>query len=216
MRNALTNSLAIEVPGGSKPGGWRGQFARPTGVLGQIAGHLMALRNKERSWWVLPLLEINDKDRVLEVGFGSGVDVRRVSEIAAHGFVAGIDHSEVMLEQARRRNAAGIRAGRVELQLGCATRLPYADGSFDKVFSINVAQFWAEPAVVVHQMRRVLREGGLVAIAVQPRSKGATQRTARETGQKLVEHLSAAGFTQARLESKKMKPVGVVCALGVK
>jgi ubiquinone/menaquinone biosynthesis C-methylase UbiE len=185
-------------------------------VLGQIAGHLMALRNKERSWWVLPLLEIGDKDRVLEVGFGSGADVRRVSEMAARGFVAGIDHSEVMLEQARWRNAEGIRAGRVELRLGCATRLPYADGAFDKVFSINVAQFWEEPAAAVQQMHRVLREGGLVAIAVQPRAKGATQRTARETGQKLVEHLGAAGFTQVRLESKKMKPVGVVCALGVK
>ncbi len=212
MRNARTNTVAIEVPGAGERGGWRGQFARPTGMLGQIAGRLMALRNKERSWWVLPLVEISDKDRVLEIGFGSGVDIRRVSEIAAHGFVAGIDHSEVMLEQARRRNAAGIRAGRVELQLGSATRLPYADGGFDKVFSINVAQFWDDPAAAIHEMRRVLHQGGLAAIAVQPRSKGATHRT----GQMLAEQLHAAGFTQIRLESKKMKPVSVVCALGVK
>jgi ubiquinone/menaquinone biosynthesis C-methylase UbiE len=216
MGNTRTKSVAIEVPGGSRPAGWGGQFARPTGILGQIAGHLMALRNKERSWWVLPLLEISDKDRVLEVGFGSGVDVRRVSEIVAHGFVAGIDHSEVMMQQARRRNAAGIGAGRVELQLGCATRLPYADGAFDKVFSINVAPFWDKPEAAIHQMHRVLRQGGLVAIAVQPRSKGATHRTALETGQMLVKQLSAAGFTQVRLESKKMKPVSVVCALGVR
>jgi ubiquinone/menaquinone biosynthesis C-methylase UbiE len=214
MGNTRTKSVAIEVPGG--PAGWGGQLARPTGILGRIAGHWMALSNKERSWWVLPLLEISDKDRVLEVGFGSGVDVRRVSEIAAHGFVAGIDHSEVMMQQARRRNAAAIGAGRVDLQLGCATRLPYADGAFDKVFSINVAPFWDKPEAAIHEMHRVLRQGGLVAIAVQPRSKRATHRTALETGQVLVKHLGAAGFTQVRLESKKMKPVSVVCALAVR
>lgn len=209
----LATSNAIEVPG---PGRWRRQFARPTGALGQLAGHLMAFRNKERSWWVLPLVEIHDKDRVLEVGFGPGIDIRRVSEMAVHGFVAGIDHSEVMLQQAQRRNQAGIQAGRVELQLGTASRLPYPDGSFDKAFSINVAHFWEDPLAPIQEMRRVLREGGWIAIAVQPRSEGATERTARETGKMLTENLKSAGFSQVRLESKKMKPVSVVCALGVK
>jgi len=213
MMTLPATSRAIDVPG---RGGWRQQFARPTGALGQLAGHLMAFRNKERSWWVLPLLEIHDKDRVLEVGFGSGVDIRRVSEIAVHGFIAGIDHSEVMLQQAQRRNAAGIQAGRVELQLGSASRLPYPDGSFDKVFSINVAQFWQDPLAPIQEMLRVLREGGRIAVAVQPRSKGANERTARETGKMLTENLKSAGFSQVRLESKKLKPVSVVCAVGVK
>jgi SAM-dependent methyltransferase len=206
-------SSAIDVPG---PGGWRQQFARPTGALGQLAGHLMAFRNKERSWWVLPLLEIRDKDRVLEVGFGSGADIRRVSEIAVHGFVAGIDHSEVMLHQASRRNAAGIGAGRVELQLGSASRLPYLDASFDKVFCINVAQFWPDPLAPIEELRRVLRKGGRIAIAVQPGSEGASERTARDTGRMLTENLKSAGFSEVRLESKKLKPVSVVCAVGVK
>jgi SAM-dependent methyltransferase len=194
-------SSAIDVPG---PGGWRQQFARPTGALGQLAGHLMAFRNKERSWWVLPLLEIHDKDRVLEVGFGSGADIRRVSEIAVHGFVAGIDHSEV------------IRAGRVELQLGSASRLPYPDASFDKAFCISVAQSWPDPLTPIQELCRVLREGGRIAIALQPGSEGASERTARDTGKMLTENLKSAGFSQVRLESKKLKPVSVVCAVGVK
>jgi len=213
MMTFPATTSAIDVPG---YGGWRQQFARPTGALGRLAGHLMAFRNKERSWWVLPMLEIHDKDRVLEVGFGSGIDIRRVSEIAVHGFVAGIDHSEVMLEQARRRNAAAIQAGQVELQLGFAARLPYPDGSFDKAFAINVAQFWQDPLAPVQEMRRVLKEGGRIALAVQPRSKGANERTARDMGKMLAETLKTAGFSQVRLEGKKLKPVSVVCALGVK
>ncbi|HKW99478.1 MAG TPA: class I SAM-dependent methyltransferase [Bryobacteraceae bacterium] len=213
MKNSLASTPAICVPAPDGAFGWRGQFARPTGFAGRLAGHLMALRNKQRSWWVLPLLDIHEDDRVLEVGFGSGMDIRRVSEMAIDGFVAGVDHSEVMVEQARKRNAAAIRAGRVEIRHAEALRLPYADESFHKIFSINVAQFWNDPVEVLEEMRRVLRSGGLIAVAVQPRRK---TRPARETGQLLVEWLRAARFSDVRLESKRMKPAAVMCALAVK
>lgn len=216
MTNALPTTPAINVPGSGQPSGWRRQFAQPTGFLGRIAGHLMALRNKERSWWVLPLVDIHENDRVLEIGFGPGVDIRRVSEMALRGFVAGVDHSPVMVEQASKRNAAAIRQGRVELRLGDVSHLPYPDASFDKVFSINVAPFWSEPLEAMREMRRVLRPGGLVAVAVQPRSADANERAAREALRSLVENLRAAGFSEIRLESKRMKPASTVCALGVK
>lgn len=216
MRNVPATSVAIDVPTSCRPDGWRGQFAHPTGMLGRAVGHLMALKNRERSWWVLPMLEIRQNDRVLEVGFGSGIDIKRVSEMVLDGFVAGIDHSEVMLAQAQGRNAPAIRGGNVELKLGSAHEIPYPDNWFDIVFSINVAQFWNQPVDAMAEMRRVLRRGGLIAAAVQPRAKGATERTARETGKALVENLRAAGFSDVRLEVKKMKPVSTVCALGVK
>jgi len=216
MKNGVALSPAIQVPGSSAYSGWRSQFGKPSGVLGGLIGHLMAFNNKERSWWVLPMLEIHQNDCVLEVGFGSGIDIRRVSEIAVDGFVAGVDHSPVMVEQARRRNRAGIQKDRVELQLGCASQLPYQDDFFNKVFSINVAQFWGDPVAVMREMRRVLRPGGLVAVAVQPRSKGAREGIARETGRALIENLRSAGFKEVRLEAKRMKPVSTVCALGVK
>jgi ubiquinone/menaquinone biosynthesis C-methylase UbiE len=176
----------------------------------------MAFKNKERSWWVLPMLEIHQNDCVLEVGFGSGIDIRRVAEIAADGFVAGVDHSPLMVEQASRRNRAAIHKGLVELQLASASKLPFPDDFFNKVFSINVAQFWIDPVAVMLEMRRVVRPGGLVAVAVQPRSKNAKEGAARETGRLLVENMRAAGFNEVRLEAKRMKPVSTVCAIGVK
>lgn len=196
--------------------GWRSQFAHPRGWRGWIVGQLLATKNRERSLWVLPLLDLQPHHHVLEIGFGPGVDIRRAAERVPNGFVAGIDHSETMVRQASARNAAAIRAGRVELRRGTASELPYAPESFDVVFGINVAQFWDSQVQVAGEIRRVLKTGGHVALIVQPRNKGANEGTADEVGAMLMHTLTAAGFRDVRLERKRMRPVSTVCAIGRK
>jgi ubiquinone/menaquinone biosynthesis C-methylase UbiE len=194
--------------------GWRQQFANPAGVGGWAVGHLMALKNRERSQWVLALLDLAPGESVLELGFGPGVDVQRA--VRGGALVAGVDHSPEMLRQARRRNAHAIASGQVDLRLGSADSLPFTDRSFDKAFAINVAQFWPAAERPLAELSRVLRPGGLVALAVQPRARDATEETARETGAQLQRALEAAGFDRVHVESARMRPVSVVCALGRK
>src|SRR5258708_33979741 len=82
---------------------WRNQFAKPTGLMGKVAGHMMAMKNGHRSVWVFSLLDLKPTDRVLEIGFGSGTDIARATKAAA--FVAGVDHSDVMVKIASGVNA---------------------------------------------------------------------------------------------------------------
>ncbi len=104
----------------------RAQFGRPTGLRGCAAGLLMAHRpsNRRRNAWAVSLLDVQRDDRVLELGFGPGLAIRELSRIAAEGYVCGIDHSELMLRWARRRNADGLRRGVVDLRLGSVDELP--------------------------------------------------------------------------------------------
>jgi len=190
---------------------WRDQFAKPTGVMGKLAGHVMAMKNGDRSTWVFSLLDLKPADRVLEIGFGSGTDIARASSTVS--FVAGIDHSAVMLQQASRRNAQAISAGRVELRLGSASQLPYPDGHFDKVFAINSAQFWKDSVKTLTEVRRVIKPGGWVFLAVQPRSKNATDETSRQAGIGLGKSLSAAGFDEVHSEMHNTRPVPTVCVV---
>ena len=213
--NTRNPTLQHPLPGTCLKG-WRRQFSRPTGALGWAVGHLMAFKNRHRSQWVIALLGPKPADHVLEIGFGSGADIRRVSKIARDGFVAGIDHSEVMVRQAGRRNAAAIQTGRVELKQASMSAIPYPDETFDKVFSINSFQFAPNPMDVLEEMRRVLKAGGLIAIAVRPPARDATAETSHQTGEALVQGLTASGFSQVRVESKRMKPVPAVCAMGIK
>jgi ubiquinone/menaquinone biosynthesis C-methylase UbiE len=203
-------------PAACHPTGIFQQFQQPTGWLGWLVGQLMAKKNRDRSEWVIGLMEIQPDDRILEVGFGSGVDIDRVSALATEGLVAGIDHSEVMVQQAKKRNATAIRAKRVELQCAAASSIPYASDMFDKLFAINVAQFWANPLDELTELQRVLKPGGFIALAIQPRIPNATEATSQATGQFLIQLLTASGFEQVRCATKPMQPVSVVCGLGIK
>ena len=194
----------------------RAQFGRPTGFLGSIAGKIMAYTpsNQDRIRWTISLLNIKPDDRLLEIGFGPGLAIELVSKIASEGFIAGIDHSEVMVRQASKRNARAIRDGKVVLQLGSVSDLPKFNEPFDKIFAINSAHFWNGPVDCLKELRKMLRPGGLMAVTLQPRSRSATDATAKEIGREIGLNLECAGFSQVRLEIKPTKPVSVVCALG--
>jgi ubiquinone/menaquinone biosynthesis C-methylase UbiE len=182
--------------------------------MGSLAGYLMSRQNGDRSLWVFSLLDLKPSHRVLEIGFGPGADIARASAAAA--FVAGVDHSEVMLKQASKRNAEAIKQGKVSLQLGSASKLPYPDGEFDKVFAINSAQFWRDQAKTMVEVARVLKSGGWAVLAVQPRSKNATEETTKQAGIGLSKSLTAAGFEEVHMELHDMRPVPTVCVLGRK
>ncbi|HZM84121.1 MAG TPA: methyltransferase domain-containing protein [Candidatus Limnocylindrales bacterium] len=195
--------------------GWMvSQFGRPRGVAGRMAGWVMAHRgsNRRRNVWVVSLLAVRPTDRVLEVGFGPGLAVAELARHATRGRVYGIDHSEVMLAQAGRRNAVAIRANRVVLRHAPVDRLPRFDEPLDAVMAVNSVGFWPDPAQQLRRLRALLRPGGRIALASQPRDVGATAQTTAEAGRHLQELLGQAGFVQARVETLALTPP-VACVL---
>jgi SAM-dependent methyltransferase len=136
--NAFSRLLAARL---------QGYFIHPTGVGGSIAGWVMAHRssNRRRNAWVVSLLDVQPRDRVLEIGFGPGVAIQHLAQRASKGLVCGIDSSAVMLRQARRRNAAAVSAGRVDLRLASVEQLPAFDEPFHKILSVLGAAREAAP-----------------------------------------------------------------------
>ena len=159
----------------------RAQFGHPTGLGGRAAGLVMANRssNRKRNAWAVSLLDVQPDDRVLEIGFGPGLAILELSRIAREGYVCGIDHSELMLRQAVRRNGAGIRRGVVDLRLGSVDALPAFDAPFDKILAVNAILFWSEPDARLEELRQLLRPGGLIGVAHQPRGPGRPTRRRR-------------------------------------
>src|SRR5262245_5376053 len=132
-------------------------FAHPRGLLGRLAGRIMAVENRRRNAWAVSCLGVEPGDRVLEIGFGPGTTLARLDELVGDGRVAGVDASPEMAAQARRRNAAGVRDGRIDLRLASAAALPFADGVFDRALAVNSLHNLPDPAAHLVEVRRVLR-----------------------------------------------------------
>src|SRR5262245_31728699 len=123
------------------------QAGRPRGAVGRLVGLLFAHRgsNRQRNRWAVSLLDVQPTDRVLEIGFGPGIAVTELAGRAIRGQVYGIDHSQVMVRQASRRNAAAIRAGRVHLMRASVDRLPSFGEPLDAMLAVNTVAFWPDP-----------------------------------------------------------------------
>jgi SAM-dependent methyltransferase len=170
--------------------------------------------NRKRNAWVVSLLGVRSRDRVLEIGFGPGLAIQHLSRLAYEGLVCGIDHSPVMLQQARKRNDVAVRAGRVDLRLASVEQLPRFDEPFDKIVGVNVMGLSHAPVERLRQLRRLLSPGGTIAIAVQPRSPGASDATTARRGAEIASQLAAAGYSLIRQETLALSPA-VVCMIAV-
>jgi len=79
------------------------------------------------------------------------------------GNVTGIDLEESQLELARE-NAAKLGLTNVKFESGSGYELPYQDNLFDAVFSHAMLEHMHDPLVVLKEIHRVLKPGGLVGI----------------------------------------------------
>jgi SAM-dependent methyltransferase len=99
--------------------------------------------------------------RVLDIACGTGVLAREAArQVQPGGAVTGLDRNPGMLAVARRA------APEIEWQEGLAEQLPFRDGTFDRVLCQFGLMFFEDQAGALKEMRRVLRPGGALAVAV--------------------------------------------------
>ncbi|MEU4425749.1 class I SAM-dependent methyltransferase [Actinoplanes sp. NPDC024001] len=190
------------------------QFHRPSGTGGHVAGWIMGRRasNVARNRWAVGLLDVQPADRVIELGCGPGVALAALADRANRGTVVGVDHSAVMIRQARRRNRAAVRAGRVRLITTPVEDLCGVEGPFDAALAVNTVGMWPEPVERLREIARLLRTGGRIALVSQPRCPGATAATSAAAAGELAGLLTEAGFERLHTETLDLDPPAV-CVL---
>jgi demethylmenaquinone methyltransferase/2-methoxy-6-polyprenyl-1,4-benzoquinol methylase len=128
----------------------------------------------------LELLGAAPGEKILEIGFGTGHSaVTLARSVGLAGRVYGIDISEGMLDVARKRVSEEGVAGQVELSLGDARQLTFADGSFNAVFTSFTLELFDDGDIprVLQEIRRVLRPAGRLGIVAMSRAKNANVMT---------------------------------------
>jgi ubiquinone/menaquinone biosynthesis C-methylase UbiE len=146
----------------------------PTGPFGRVLGRLMNAGHGDSYRWGLDHVTIAPDAEALDVGCGGG---RAVSLLAARvtlGKVCGIDHSLDMVKLSRRVNRTLIKGGRVEIDHGSVSSLPYSDNTFDLVTAFETIEFWPSLAEDMQEVKRVLKPSGVLLVV--NRCPGAKER----------------------------------------
>ncbi len=102
-----------------------------------------------------------DLGAVLDIGTGTG----RMIELFAprSDALTGLDKSPEMLRLARAR-LQNLPAGKVDLQQGDFTALPWAAAAYDTVLLHQVLHYAQEPEAVLAEAARVTKPGGRIAV----------------------------------------------------
>ena len=116
---------------------------------------------------VLELAAPRDGEAVLEVAVGTGAQVAELARPNASGRTVGVELSEGMLEQARKRLSDAGLEGRVELIRASALELPFEDRSFDLVVNSYMLDLLPREDIprALAEFHRLLRPGGRLVLS---------------------------------------------------
>lgn len=138
----------------------RDNSGRLISCLGAIETNPFFSRVKEESY---RLLHLPQGSRVLDVGCGTGSDVRRLTAlVGAGGMVVGVDPGISMLNEAfRAGSSVSSHEGRSASFIRMDGRhLAFPDSCFDGVWEDRALQHIGNPQEVIREMFRVLRPEG--------------------------------------------------------
>jgi ubiquinone/menaquinone biosynthesis C-methylase UbiE len=146
------------------------QLRRPHGEYAIQVGEKMSEGNLHINLNTIEALRPEANDNILEIGMGNGFFVKDILSIDASIKYSGCDFSEIMVAEAIKRNEGFIKSRQAQFHVASADKLPFADGTFDKAFTINTIYFWEDPAAVFFELRRVLKPKGQLLISIRPKS----------------------------------------------
>ncbi len=129
--------------------------------LDQVSALESVQRFKRQSFVMLNAREVT---HLLDVACGNGDDVRALAQfVGSRGKVVGVDRSETMIAEARRRSG-GINL-QVEFRVDNIYHLEFASNTFDGARSDRVFQHLDNVKQALAEMIRVVKSNGKVVVA---------------------------------------------------
>ena len=143
--------------------------AKPTGLKGKIAGHVMniihsALYKKIIAKYIIHSTKISPKLTVLDIGCGGGIAIKIFSSHPSIQKVCGIDYSVDMVKLSMKLNKREIENETVEIVKADILKIPYKNDFFDIITCFDTINFWTDHNEALNEIKRVLKRNDRVYI----------------------------------------------------
>ena len=200
------------------------QVRKPDRFAGRFFVWIMNLSHSALTDWGLRHVQIANGFTILDVGCGGGRTIQKLAALAADGKVHGVDYASGSVAASHTKNAALIQAGRVEIQQGSVSQLPYPENKFDLVTAVETQYYWPDLPNDMRELLRVLKPGGTLVIVLEVYKKAGHNVGERQVMKLLKsadmgvdeqrELFLAAGYTDVQIFEELRK--GWLCATGRK
>jgi ubiquinone/menaquinone biosynthesis C-methylase UbiE len=200
------------------------QVRKPSGYLGKRVVRAMNMSHSAMTDWGLQQIAIAPDAAILDIGCGGGRTVRKLAALAPAGKVTGVDYSATSVAVSRETNAEEIAAGRIQIEQGSVSALPFADGAFDVVTAVETHYYWPSLPASVREVFRAVKSGGVFVLIAETYRGGPLRwlysmvmpllRAAFLSDEEHRELLSQAGFTE--VTTKHFPGKNWICAIGRK
>jgi ubiquinone/menaquinone biosynthesis C-methylase UbiE len=121
---------------------------------------------------IAELVRVDAADHILDVGSGIGGPARYFAQRFGCR-VTGIDLTPEFCEVARHLTRLLGLEGRVAFEVGDALAMPFADGSFDGAYSMNVSMNISDKSALYRELHRVLKDGAWLVLSELAQGAGA-------------------------------------------
>jgi SAM-dependent methyltransferase len=143
-----------------------GQLQKPTGEKGIQTAFAMNRSNADMNELAFTVVDPQSQDQILEIGMGNGILAKEF--VAKDCFYTGLDYSEDMVAEAKKRNAELVEEKKAQFHHGEMTELPFGVEAFNSILTVNTIYFIEDIEKAFLEFHRVLKPGGKCVIGIRP------------------------------------------------
>ena len=178
------------------------QSAKPKGNIGKIMLKIMNHAHVNIFKWGLENINVNEKDKLLDLGFGGGMVLKLLSKKYTNIELFGIDFSEEALKTGTKNNKRDIKNGKIKLLQADIGKIPFSENYFDIITAFQTHYHWQDLDKKVNEIYRVLdRNGQFIIVAEKYKINYHMEKYKKEN--ELKQLFKKIGFTQIEYKETK-------------
>lgn len=135
-------------------------YAKPEGQEGEDLLNKMDKGHTPIALWSYNNIEIMEDDVTLDIGCGSGLNVKRQQEKSPNAKSFGIDYSSTCVKKSKLLNKELVDSGDIEIIEADVQKMPFRDNTINVATAFSTVFFWPNVVNCFKEVKRVLKPGG--------------------------------------------------------